>query len=72
MSSRDGSDLEKTYSATAPDAELGGPVLRSDSEVEKEGGNLLLQVEDAAAAGLKVAKDGKVRLPSHLCTRRVS
>ncbi|TNY20465.1 major facilitator superfamily domain-containing protein [Rhodotorula diobovata] len=62
MSSRDGSDLEKTYSATAPDAELGGPVLRSDSEVEKEGGNLLLQVEDAAAAGLKVAKDGKTIL----------
>jgi len=61
MSTSHGSDLEKSYSPSAPDAELGGQVLRSDSEVEKDGGNILLVVEDAAAAGLKVAKDGKVR-----------
>ncbi|GAA5855545.1 hypothetical protein JCM9279_005115 [Rhodotorula babjevae] len=62
MSTSHGSDLEKSYSPSAPDAELGGPVLRSDSEVEKDAGNIRLVVEDAAAAGLKVAKDGKTVL----------
>ncbi|GAA6020660.1 hypothetical protein JCM10207_007814 [Rhodosporidiobolus poonsookiae] len=57
------SDLEKRSSLAHPDEELGGaPVFRSDSEIEKEGGNVLLQVEDAAAAGLKTAKDGKTVL----------
>ncbi|BGP15366.1 hypothetical protein JCM10213_001442 [Rhodosporidiobolus nylandii] len=53
---------EKRDSLAHGDEELGGVVMRSDSEVEKEGGNLLLQVEDAAAAGLKTAKDGKTVL----------
>jgi hypothetical protein len=42
--------------------ELGGKGLqKSDSEIEKEGGNLVMEVEDAAALGLKTAADGKVR-----------
>ncbi|GAA5908930.1 hypothetical protein JCM6882_004947 [Rhodosporidiobolus microsporus] len=54
---------EKRDSLGHGDEELGGAaVLRSDSEIEKEGGNLLLQVEDAAAAGLKTAADGKTVL----------
>ncbi|GAA5976187.1 hypothetical protein JCM11641_001075 [Rhodosporidiobolus odoratus] len=54
---------EKRDSLAHGDEELGGAaVLRSNSEVEKEGGNLLLQVEDAAAAGLKTAADGKTVL----------
>lgn len=71
MSTSHGSDLEKSYSPSAPDAELGGPALRSDSEVEKDGGNIRLVVEDAAAAGLKVAEDGKVR-PNSPLTAAVS
>ncbi|BGP47457.1 hypothetical protein JCM10450v2_003309 [Rhodotorula kratochvilovae] len=55
------SDPEKG-SSHAPDHDLGAAVLRSDSEVEKDGGNLILQVEDAQAAGLKVAKDGRTVL----------
>lgn len=41
--------------------DLGGKGLqKSDSEIEKEGGNLVMEVEDAAALGLKTAADGKV------------
>lgn len=58
MSSR---DLEK-HASDLPDSEHGAAVHRSDSEIEKEGGNLILVIEDAAAAGLKTAKDGKVRV----------
>ncbi|GAA5829768.1 hypothetical protein JCM11251_007873 [Rhodosporidiobolus azoricus] len=55
---------EKRDSLGHGDEESGGgaAVVRSDSEIEKEGGNLLLQVEDAAAAGLKTASDGKTIL----------
>ncbi|GJN89514.1 hypothetical protein Rhopal_002501-T1 [Rhodotorula paludigena] len=58
MSSR---DLEK-HASDLPDSEHGAAVHRSDSEIEKEGGNLILVIEDAAAAGLKTAKDGKTVL----------
>ncbi|GAA6036099.1 hypothetical protein JCM8097_006614 [Rhodosporidiobolus ruineniae] len=57
------SDAEKRDSLSHPDEELGGAVLRAtDSDVEKNGGALLLQVTDGAAAGLKMAKDGKTVL----------
>ncbi|GAA5982591.1 hypothetical protein JCM11641_002593 [Rhodosporidiobolus odoratus] len=56
-------EYEKADSLPHGDEELGGAtVIRTDSAIEKEGGNLLLQVDDAAAAGLKVAKDGKTIL----------
>ncbi|GAA5843797.1 hypothetical protein JCM3766R1_000545 [Sporobolomyces carnicolor] len=43
--------------------DLGGKGLqKSDSEIEKEGGNLVMEVEDAAALGLKTAADGKTIL----------
>ncbi|GAA5904757.1 uncharacterized protein JCM6883_003894 [Sporobolomyces salmoneus] len=43
--------------------DVGGNVLqKSDSEIEKEGGNLVMEVEDAAALGLKTAADGKTIL----------
>lgn len=53
-------DVEKG-SSFAED-EYGAHVVRSDTELEKDGGNLVLQVEDAAAAGLKTAKDGRTIL----------
>lgn len=53
---------EKRDSLSQADEErAGGAVLRSDSQIEAEGGNLLLQVDNAAASGLKTAPDGKVR-----------
>lgn len=63
--------IEKRDSLSHPDEELaGGAVLRSDSAIEAEGGNLLLQVDNAAASGLKTAADGKVRIISIiLCVR---
>ncbi|KAK4334530.1 Major facilitator superfamily domain-containing protein [Rhodotorula toruloides] len=53
-------DVEKGSSFA--DDEYGAHVVRSDTELEKDGGNLVLQVEDAAAAGLKTAKDGRTIL----------
>ncbi|BGP07381.1 hypothetical protein JCM10049v2_003212 [Rhodotorula toruloides] len=53
-------DVEKESSLA--DDEYGAHVVRSDTELEKDGGNLVLQVEDAAAAGLKTAKDGRTIL----------
>lgn len=43
--------------------ELGGKVLhKSDSEIEKDGGNLLMVIEDANELGLQTAADGKTIL----------
>ncbi|GAA6063018.1 hypothetical protein JCM10212_001797 [Sporobolomyces blumeae] len=44
------------------DEQVGAQILKTASEVEKEGGNLLMEVEDAAALGLKTAEDGKTLL----------
>ncbi|BGP31424.1 hypothetical protein JCM10296v2_003188 [Rhodotorula toruloides] len=53
-------DVEKGSSLA--DDDHGAHVVRSDTELEKDGGNLVLQVEDAAAAGLKTAKGGRTIL----------
>lgn len=57
------SSEKRDSSALDRDVENGGAAfVRSDSEVEKEGGNLLLTIaEGEDAGGLKLAKDGKVR-----------
>ncbi|CEQ40567.1 SPOSA6832_02194 [Sporobolomyces salmonicolor] len=52
---------EKRDSLAVGDEEQGG-IRRTDSELEKDGGNLLLQVADADALGLKTASDGKTIL----------
>ncbi|GAA5965638.1 hypothetical protein JCM21900_003044 [Sporobolomyces salmonicolor] len=52
---------EKRDSLAVGDEEQGG-IRRTDSELEKDGGNLLLQVADADALGLKTAADGKTIL----------
>ncbi|GAA6018452.1 hypothetical protein JCM11491_007003 [Sporobolomyces phaffii] len=42
--------------------DLGRGLQKTDSEIEKDGGNLVMEVEDAAALGLRTADDGKTIL----------